>query len=160
MIKQLNLTFILLVCLTGIAFATNSMKQDERPSGQVIPMTNELFIQQIFDYTTAKEWAFKGNKPVVIDFYATWCGPCRSIAPILNELAEEYKEQITFYKVDTDSEKGLSMAMGIRSLPTIVLIPINGQPQIIVGAANKETFKRAIEEVLLHPQSNEKPSNL
>jgi thioredoxin len=114
-------------------------------------MNKEMFLEKVFDYTTgATEWKYLGNKPAVIDFYATWCGPCRMVAPILKDLAKEYGDKIVIYKVDTDKEKELSMAMGIQSLPTIVFIPINGQPQVIVGAADQATFKRAIDEVLLN----------
>lgn len=94
-------------------------------------------------------WKYKGEKPAVIDFYATWCGPCRMVAPLLKSLAKEYKDRIAVYKVDTDKQKELSAVMGIQSLPTIIFIPKTGQPQIIIGAANKATFRKAIEEVLL-----------
>ena len=90
-----------------------------------------------------------GNGITLVDFWASWCGPCRMVAPILKDLAKEYGDSIVIYKVDTDKEKELAMAMGIQSLPTIVFIPQTGQPQVIVGAADKATFKRAINEVLL-----------
>lgn len=119
-------------------------------SGKVIAMDREMFIKEVFDYTqNTNEWRFEGKKPAIIDFYATWCGPCRRVAPILKELAEQYKDQVVIYKVDTDQEKELSAAMGIQSLPTILFIPMNGEPQVLVGAADKATFERAIREVLL-----------
>lgn len=122
----------------------------DKNEGKVIQMDQQMFLNQVFDYTTGStDWKYKGEKPAVIDFYATWCGPCRMVAPLLKSLAEEYKDQIVVYKVDTDKEKELSAAMGIQSLPTIVFIPQTGQPQVIVGAADKATFKRAVEEVLL-----------
>ena len=124
--------------------------QTQKEESTVIQMNKQMFLDKVFDYTTgATEWKYQGNKPAVIDFYATWCGPCRMVAPILKDLAKEYGDQIVIYKVDTDKEKELSMAMGIQSLPTIVFIPQTGQPQVIVGAADKATFKRAIDEVLL-----------
>ena len=114
-------------------------------------MNKQMFLDKVFDYTTgATEWKYQGDKPCVIDFYATWCGPCRMVAPILKDLAKEYGDSIVIYKVDTDKEKELAMAMGIQSLPTIVFIPQTSQPQVIVGAADKATFKRAIDEVLLN----------
>ena len=119
-------------------------------SGKVIAMDREMFIKEVFDYTqNTNEWKFEGKKPAIIDFYATWCGPCRRVAPILKELAEQYKDHVVIYKVDTDQEKELSAAMGIQSLPTILFIPMNGEPQVLVGAADKATFERAIREVLL-----------
>ena len=124
--------------------------QTQKEESSVIQMNKQMFLDKVFDYTTgATEWKYLGNKPCVIDFYATWCGPCRMVAPILKDLAKEYGDKIVIYKVDTDKEKELSMAMGIQSLPTIVFIPQTGQPQVIVGAADKATFKRAIDEVLL-----------
>lgn len=119
-------------------------------SAQVIQMNRQMFLDKVFDYTTgATEWNYKGERPAIIDFYATWCGPCRMISPILKDLAKEYADSIVVYKVDVDKEKELSTEMGIQSLPTIIFIPKKGQPQVIVGAADKSTFQRAIKEVLL-----------
>ncbi|MBQ8889030.1 MAG: thioredoxin [Bacteroidaceae bacterium] len=140
------ITSILIV----FAFVANSCAQTKNEEASVIPMNKQMFLDNVFDYTTgATEWKYKGDKPAIIDFYATWCGPCRMVAPILKDLAKEYSDSIIVYKVDTDKEKELAAAMGIRSLPTIVFIPQTGQPQVMVGAAEKETFRRAIEEVLL-----------
>lgn len=119
-------------------------------TGKVIRMDKQMFLDKVFDYTTGStDWKYQGEKPAVIDFYATWCGPCRLVAPMLKSLAKEYKDQIVVYKVDADKQKELSAAMGIQSLPTVIFIPMTGQPQIIVGAAGKATFRRAVEEVLL-----------
>ena len=125
--------------------------QNQPEETAVIQMNKQMFLDKVFDYTSgATEWNYKGEKPAVIDFYATWCGPCRMVAPILKDLAKEYGDSIVIYKVDTDREKELSGAMGIQSLPTIVFIPKSGQPQVIIGAADKATFRRAIDEVLLN----------
>ena len=125
-------------------------KESEPKVGSVIDMDDLMFRYRIIDYKSREtEWKYKGDKPCIIDFYATWCAPCRMIAPSLKELAEEYKDSIYVYKVDVDKQKELAMAMGIQSMPTILLIPMTGNPQIIVGAADKNTFRRAIEEVLL-----------
>lgn len=143
LITLMMMTFVML----GVSCAQNNSDKKNEP---VIQMNKQMFLEKVFDYTTgATEWKYQGNKPCIIDFYATWCGPCRMIAPILKDLATEYKDSIVVYKVDTDQEKELSAAMGIRSLPTVVFIPQEGQPQIIVGAADKDTFKRAVQEVLL-----------
>lgn len=148
--KRIITTLIVLCSLFTISCA-QSKKEEESEKNAVIQMNRQMFLDKVFDYTTgATEWKYQGNKPAVIDFYATWCGPCRMVAPILKDLSNEYGDSIVIYKVDTDKEKELSMAMGIQSLPTIVFIPKNGQPQIIVGAADKATFRRAIDEVLLN----------
>ena len=139
-------TFILLFTFLGSMFAQESPKE-----GNVIEMDETLFLTRVFDYMdkNATEWKYKGDKPCIIDFYATWCGPCKMIAPTLKELAKKYKDSIYVYKVDVDKQKRLAGAMGIQSMPTVVFIPIKGQPQVIVGAADKDTFYRAVKEVLL-----------
>ena len=91
----------------------------------------------------------RGDKPAIIDFYATWCGPCKAVAPILDDLAKEYKDQIYIYKIDTDQEQELAADFGIRSIPSLLFIPMNGQPQMIQGAIGKEEFKKIIDEFLL-----------
>ena len=148
--KRIIASLIVLCTLTWSACAQSSQKEQQEKTA-VVQMDKQMFLDKVFNYTTgATEWKYQGDKPAVIDFYATWCGPCRMVAPILKDLAKEYGDSIVVYKVDTDKEKELSMAMGIQSLPTIVFIPKSGQPQIIVGAANKTTFRRAIDEVLLN----------
>ena len=144
--KRLFTILILSVCCLSLLQAQTPKEKD-----LVIQMDKQMFLDKVFDYTTgATEWKYKGEKPAVIDFYATWCGPCRMVAPILKDLAKEYGDSIVIYKVDTDKEKELSGAMGIQSLPTIVFIPKSGQPQVIIGAADKATLRRAIDEVLLN----------
>ena len=148
--KRISASFIVLFALLSTSCA-QTKKETSKEESTVIQMNKQMFLDKVFDYTTgATEWKYQGEKPCVIDFYATWCGPCRMVAPILKDLAKEYGDSIVIYKVDTDKEKELSMAMGIQSLPTIVFIPKSGQPQIIVGAADKTTFRRAIDEVLLN----------
>jgi len=110
-------------------------------------LTVETFKEKVFDYTQNKEWSFKGEKPAIIDFYADWCGPCKTIAPILEELDTE-NEGIDFYKVDTEKENELAAAFGIQSIPSILFIPLEGQPQMAMGALPKATFQQAIAEIL------------
>ena len=147
--KKILASLIVLFALVSTSCA-QSQKEVKKEESSVVQMNKQMFLDKVFDYTTgATEWKYQGDKPCVIDFYATWCGPCRMVAPILKDLAKEYGDSIVIYKVDTDKEKELAMAMSIQSLPTIVFIPQTGQPQVIVGAADKATFKRAINEVLL-----------
>lgn len=145
MIMRQITVFILAFVLALPLFA-----QQEKKDDPVIVMDELMFLTRVFDYKhEGTEWKYKGDKPCIIDFYATWCAPCRMIAPTLKDLAKEYQDSIYVYKVDVDKEKELSAAMGIQSMPTIVFIPVKGQPQVIVGAADKNTFRRAIKEVLL-----------
>jgi len=118
-------------------------------SGKVIAMTNETFKQKVCNYDVNTEWKFEGDKPVIIDFYADWCGPCRQLSPRVEEIAKEYAGKIIVYKVNTDDENLLAQNMGISSLPTLLFIPIKGQPQASMGALPKEDLVKAINEVLL-----------
>lgn len=110
-------------------------------------LTTDTFKEKIFDYTTNEDWNFVGEKPAIIDFYAEWCQPCKTIAPILEELSEEYPE-INFYKVNTELENELAVTFKIQSIPTILFIPKNGQPQRALGAIPKNEFEEAIKDVL------------
>jgi thioredoxin len=111
-------------------------------------LTNETFKEKIFNYETHKEWKFEGNTPAIIDFYADWCGPCKVVAPILEELKDEYGDKLDIYKVNTEEQRELSSIFGIQSIPSLLFIPTDGQPQMAMGALPKETFKQAISEVL------------
>ena len=111
-------------------------------------LTAETFKEKVFNYAENKEWKFEGEKPALIDFYADWCQPCKIVAPILEELSDEYKEKLNIYKVDTESERELAAIFGIQSIPSILFIPSDGQPQMAMGALPKDTFKKAIKDVL------------
>lgn len=115
-------------------------------------LTTEKFINQIFDYNEAEEWNFKGPLPAIIDFYADWCGPCKAVKPILEELSEEYEGKINIYKIDTDSETDLSEMFGIQSIPSFLFIPLKGSPIMQAGAFPKNVFKEVIDEYLLNPK--------
>lgn len=112
-------------------------------------ITKQDFIDKIFDYQHSEEWKYKGETPAIIDFYADWCGPCKSIAPVLEELSDEYKGRLNIYKVDTDKEVELSSLFGIQSIPTLLFIPTEGAPMMQRGAIPKNAFKQVIEEKLL-----------
>ena len=107
------------------------------------------FKEKIFDYEREQEWKFKGELPAIIDFYADWCGPCKAVAPVLEELATEYDGKLTIYKLDTDKEAELSSMFGIQSIPTFLFIPLEGPLLIQKGALPKHIFKQVIEERLL-----------
>lgn len=121
----------------------------------VIPLTTQAFKENIFDYEKEEAWNYKGEQPAIIDFYADWCGPCRSVAPVLEELSNEYKDKLTIYKLDTDAEAELSAMFGIQSIPTFLFIPMQGSPMMQKGALPKNVFKQIIDERLLQPASAE-----
>jgi len=110
-------------------------------------LTKETFLTKVFNYETNKEWKFEGDKPCVVDFYADWCGPCKIVAPVLEELSKEYEGKIDFYKVDTEKEGELAAVFGIRNIPSLLFVPKEGQPQMALGALPKETFEMAFKEV-------------
>ncbi len=111
-------------------------------------LTKDTFLEKVFNYTENKDWKFEGDKPAIIDFYADWCGPCKMIAPILEELSEEYKGKVDIYKVDTEAEQELAAAFAIRSIPSMLFIPMGAQPQMANGALPKVELERIISEVL------------
>lgn len=112
-------------------------------------LTAATFRQKVFDYISSLDWHYKGTLPCVIDFWAEWCGPCRMLAPIIDELAQEYTGKVLFYKVDTDAEAELAQVFGIRSIPTLLFVPLGGKPQMAVGALPKATLRQVIENQLL-----------
>ncbi len=116
---------------------------------KTIQLTKEEFISKVFDYqNNPSAWKFKGDKPAIIDFYATWCGPCKATAPVLEDIAKDYDGKIDVYKVDVDEQQELATLFGIRSVPSLLFIPLNGQPQISAGAMAYNGFKNAIEQIL------------
>jgi thioredoxin 1 len=110
-------------------------------------LTKETFKEKVFNFEVNKEWKYEGDKPCLIDFYADWCGPCKMVAPILDELAEEYKDDVVIYKIDTEVEKELAGMFGIQSIPSLLFVPVDSQPQMAQGALPKETFKKAFKDV-------------
>ena len=112
-------------------------------------LTKETFKQKVFNFEANKDWKYEGTKPAIIDFYADWCGPCRMVTPILEELKDEYGDKLEIYKIDTEAERELSAMFGIQSIPSLLFVPVDGQPQMAMGALPKETFRQAIGDVLL-----------
>ncbi len=111
-------------------------------------LTKQDFLDKVFDFENEKEWNFKGDVPCIIDFYADWCGPCKMVAPILEEISQEYEGKLNIYKIDTEAEQELAGAFGIQSIPSILFIPTDGKPQMAQGAMPKEGFLQAMKDVL------------
>ena len=111
-------------------------------------LTKETFKEKVFNYEKNKEWKFEGELPCMIDFYADWCQPCKIVEPILEVLAEEYEGKINVFRVNTEEEQELSAVFGIQSIPSLLFVPTDGQPQMAIGALPKDTFEKAIEDVL------------
>ena len=117
-------------------------------------LTKQTFLEKVFNFEQNQEWKFEGSLPCIIDFYADWCGPCKMVAPILEDLAIEYDGKINIYKIDTEAEQELAGAFGIRSIPSMLFVPMNDQPQMSVGALPKDSLKQAISDVLLKEKAN------
>ena len=115
----------------------------------VIELTTESFKEKVYNFEeNPNEWVYKGNKPAIVDYFAEWCGPCKAVAPILEELSEEYEGKVDIFKVNVDENPELSQVFGIQSIPSLLFVPMNEQPQMAMGALPKETFKQAISEAL------------
>jgi len=111
-------------------------------------LTLDTFKEKVFNFTDNKEWKFEGQIPCIIDFYADWCGPCKMVAPILEELSKEYDGKLNVYKVNTEEQRELAGVFGIQSIPSLLFVPKEGQPQRAMGALPKETFIQAFKDVL------------
>ncbi len=112
-------------------------------------LTKEAFLEKVFNYEKNKEWKFEGALPAVVDFWAPWCGPCRVVGPVLDELSKEYSGKVNFYKVNTEEEQELASAFGIQSIPSLLFVPVSGQPKMAVGALPKAELKKIIGKELL-----------
>ena len=111
-------------------------------------LTKQDFLDKVFDFENEKEWKFKGELPCIIDFYADWCGPCKMVAPILDELSEEFQGKMNVFKIDTEAEQELAGAFGVQSIPSILFIPKDGKPQMAQGALPKDSFLSAMKDIL------------
>ncbi|HAQ18808.1 MAG TPA: thioredoxin [Prolixibacteraceae bacterium] len=111
-------------------------------------LNQETFKAKVFNFELNKEWKYEGKVPCMIDFYADWCGPCKMVAPVLEELQKEYGSNLVIYKVNTENERELSAMFGIQSIPSLLFVPIDGQPQMAMGALPKSSFEKAIADVL------------
>jgi len=115
--------------------------------GALEHLTLETFKTKVFNFEVNQEWKYEGSVPCVIDFYADWCAPCRMVAPILEELQKEYDGKVNIYKVNTENEQQLAGMFGIQSIPSLLFVPVNGQPQMAMGALPKESFQKAFVDV-------------
>lgn len=111
-------------------------------------LNKTTFKTKIFDYETNQEWKFNGERPAIIDFYADWCGPCRALAPVLQELSDEYQGKVDIYKVNTETDPELASMFGVRGIPALLFIPQTGEPAMSAGFAPKEALKKTMSEVL------------
>lgn len=147
----MNKTILIMFLSVVIAACGNAQNSNKKEKNmKTIALTKADFLNKVANFeANPTEWKYLGDKPAIVDFYATWCGPCKAVAPILEELAAEYEGQIYVYKIDTDKEQELASAFGIRSIPSLLFIPMNGQPQMSMGAMPKAELKKAIEDVLL-----------
>ncbi len=131
---------------------SNSTASTKADQNKIKPehLTLETFKEKVWDFeTNPDEWIYKGDVPAIIDFYADWCGPCKIIAPIMEELANKYKGRVKIYKIDTDKEQDLARAFGIRGIPSVLFTPLEGRPMMQSGAMQKQDYIKIIEEQLL-----------
>lgn len=158
--KILAISFVLLALFSSCGSSDKNKKEDNKNNVTSSESTvNEKtyvkvtsykdFIRNVWDFeSSTDEFVFKGDKPCVVDFYATWCGPCKMVAPILEKLAQEYEGKVDFYKVDTDKEQKLAMILKIQYLPTVMFLNGNAQPEKSVGAKDEAYFRAQINKLL------------
>ncbi|HEY5569850.1 MAG TPA: thioredoxin [Bacteroidales bacterium] len=149
-----KILFVVLLLAGGLITYASMQKGNDNSNKKTlnkmksIELTKADFYKKVADLDL-KEWKYLGDKPAVIDFYATWCGPCKAVAPIMEELAAEYNGKVIIYKVDVDKEPALAAAFGIQSIPTMLFVPMTGKPQMSKGAMPKTSLKQAIEDLLV-----------
>ena len=151
-LATVSLFLFVTACNAKSAENNNPVSNDKEVESRVktIHLTKAEFLERVVNYEeNPEEWVYLGDKPAIIDFYADWCPPCRIIAPILEELAGEYEDDIYIYKIDTEKEQELAAVFGIRSLPSILFVPMGEQPQMVAGALPKESFEEAIQDILV-----------
>lgn len=154
--KKILIFALILTSLTACGNTQNKEKEHNKTVKtekimKPVHLTKAEFLTKVVNYeTTPNEWKYLGDKPAIVDFYADWCGPCKMVAPVLEELQAEYGDSIVVYKVNTDEEQELAAVFGIRSIPSLLFIPMNEKPQMTQGAMGKGDLKKAIDTVLLH----------
>jgi thioredoxin len=156
-ISGLVLVLFLLASLSCTSAGDNNRENSTGAikEGVVNQLTTEMFKKLVYDYQkNPKDWVYEGKLPCIIDFYADWCRPCRMVAPIMEELANQYKGKVVFYKLNTDQEMELSQLFKIQSIPVILYVPANEKPQMSVGLSGKEEYTEQIKSLLLKPEAN------
>lgn len=151
-LKDLFLISVVLLLVSCSMSAKSDKNETEKVAaqGEVVVLDKANFLTKVYNYEkNQSEWVYEGEKPCIVDFYADWCGPCKKVAPILKELAGEYKNDIIIYKINVDNEKELAATFGIQSIPTLLFIPAKGKPQLAQGALSKEQFVEQINGFLL-----------
>lgn len=140
----------ILIAMAVMVFGLTVNAQEEKKESKVQHLTYKEFLKKVWDFEKSPNtFVYKGKLPAIVDFYADWCGPCRRVAPIMEKLAEEYDGKLLIYKVNTQNETGLANAFQIRSIPTVLFIPMEGQPMMQVGALPEEGYRQVIEQQLL-----------
>lgn len=134
---------IAVLCALGLVSALDAQEKKG-----VVTLSSKEFKTKVYDISD-KNPEYLGSKPAIVDFYASWCGPCRAISPVLEELAKEYGDKIVIYKVDVDASRDIAQVFGIRSIPAVLFIPMKGEAQMTVGGRSKEDFKKQIDTILL-----------
>ncbi len=147
-----SLVIILLAftnCSSGNSGNQGNKTKDPSSDSAVTPLTTDAFKKLVYNYAEDKNWKYEGSLPAIIDFYADWCPPCHELSPLVEEIAKEYHGKIVVYKVDTGMERALAQSLGIANLPTLLYIPMTGQPKVTLGLIPKEMIVKTINEVLL-----------
>lgn len=144
--KRIHTLIAVLCALICASSASVNLNAQEKKG--VVTLSSKEFNTKVYDLAQ-KDLKYLGTKPAIVDFYASWCGPCRAISPILEELAAEYKDKIVIYKVDVDASGDLAQAFGIQSIPAVMFIPLKGEPKMTVGGRSKAEFKKQIDSILL-----------
>ena len=160
LIKSIMSAFAIVLATTACAGNGGENKKSNEPTKEdnkmeVVSLNKAEFLKKVYDFeANPNDWKFEGKRPAIVDFYATCCGPCKALHPVLEELSKEYSGKVDIYQIDVDQEKELAAAFGIRSIPTLLLIPMKEEPRITQGALPKDQLKKAIDEFLLK-QNNE-----
>ena len=160
LIKSIMSAFAIVLATTACAGNGGENKKSNEPTKEdnkmeVVSLNKAEFLKKVYDFeANPNDWKFEGKRPAIVDFYTTWCGPCKALHPVLEELSKEYSGKVDIYQIDVDQEKELAAAFGIRSIPTLLLIPMKEEPRITQGALPKDQLKKAIDEFLLK-QNNE-----